>query len=255
MDGPLHERVAADLRRRISSGELPVGAAVPSESRLCEQWGASRGPIRQALATLRAEGLIGGGRGRPPVVRSRTMPQPFETFLSFSRWAAQMGRTPGQRTLEIARRPAPAEAADALRVEEGEPVVQLLRLRLLDGVPAMIERTTFTWAAGRLLFDFDCDRGSVFAYLSGRGVDLSRARHVIDAIVADEGDAALLTVAAGSALLRERRSTFSADGVPVEYSDDRYRPDLVSFTIDNAQHAHPALARGNPGDPARAAGP
>ncbi|MEV4176277.1 GntR family transcriptional regulator [Nonomuraea sp. NPDC049709] len=248
MDGHLHERVAADLRRRISSGDLPVGAAVPSESQLCEQWGASRGPIRQALATLRAEGLIGGGRGKPPVVRSHTMPQPFETFLSFSRWAERTGHTPGQRTVEIARRPATAEAADALSVDEGAPVVQLLRLRLLDGVPAMVERTTFVWSVGRLLFDFDCDQGSVFAYLSGRGVDLSRARHVIDAIVAGETDAALLAVSPGSALLRERRRTSSADGVPVEYSDDRYRPDLVSFTIDNSQQAHPALLRGSPDD-------
>ncbi|GII03846.1 GntR family transcriptional regulator [Planobispora takensis] len=256
MDGSLHERVASDLRRRISSGELPLGSAVPSESQLCEQWGASRGPIRQALATLRAEGLIGGGRGKPPVVRSRTMPQPFETFLSFSRWAAMTGRTPGQRTLEIARRPASPEACDALGLEEGEPVVQLLRLRLLDGVPAMVERTTFTWPVGRLLFDFDCDSGSVFAYLSERGVDLSTARHVIDAIVADETDAELLTVRAGAPLLRERRRTASADGEPVEYSDDRYRPDIVSFTIDNSQQAHPALLRspapsGLPAAPAR----
>ncbi|SDM63610.1 GntR family transcriptional regulator [Nonomuraea jiangxiensis] len=244
MDAPLHERVASELRRRISSGELPVGAAVPSESRLCEQWGISRGPIRQALATLRAEGLIGGGRGRPPVVRSQSVPQPFETFLSFSRWVELMGRTPGQRTLEIARRPATPEACDALGVEEGAPVVQLLRLRLMDDMPAMVERTTFVWSVGRLLFDFDCDSGSVFAHLSRCGVDLSRARHVIDAIATDETDAALLGVPLGSPLLRERRQTSSAGGEPVEFSDDRYRPDLVSFTIDNSQQAHPALLRG-----------
>ncbi|MCK2216966.1 GntR family transcriptional regulator [Actinomadura sp. ATCC 31491] len=249
MDGPLHERVAADLRRRISSGELPVGAAIPSESQLCEQWEASRGPIRQALATLRAEGLIGGGRGKPPVVRSQSMPQPIETFLSFSRWVRLMGRAPGQRTLEIARRPAGPEVCDALGLEEGEPVVQLLRLRLMDGVPAMVERTTFTWPVGRLLFDFDCDSGSVFAYLSSRGVDLSRARHVIDAVGADPTDAGLLEVAPGAPLLRERRQTSTGDGEPVEFSDDRYRPDLVSFTIDNSQQAHPALLRSPGGLP------
>ncbi|MFC7099509.1 GntR family transcriptional regulator [Nonomuraea rubra] len=198
MDAPLHERVASDLRRRISSGELPVGSAIPSESHLCEQWGISRGPIRQALATLRAEGLIGGGRGKPPVVRSQSMPQPFETFLSFSRWVELMGRTPGQRTLEIARRPATPEACDALGLEEGEPVVQMLRLRLMDGLPAMVERTTFVWSAGRLLFDFDCDSGSVFAHLSRCGVDLSRARHVIDAVAADDADAGLLGVPRGA---------------------------------------------------------
>ncbi|AQZ60673.1 Transcriptional regulator, GntR family [[Actinomadura] parvosata subsp. kistnae] len=243
MDAPLHERVASDLRRRISSGELSVGAAIPSESHLCEQWGISRGPIRQALATLRAEGLIGGGRGKPPVVRSQSMPQPFETFLSFSRWVQLMGRTPGQRTLEIARRPAGQEACDALGLEEGEPVVEMLRLRLMDDLPAMVERTTFVWPVGRLLFDFDCDSGSVFAYLSGRGVDLSRARHVIDAVGADDTDAALLGIPRGAPLLRERRQTSSAAGEPVEFSDDRYRPDLVSFTIDNSQQAHPALLR------------
>ncbi|GAA3670895.1 GntR family transcriptional regulator [Nonomuraea antimicrobica] len=254
MDAPLHERVASDLRRRISSGELPVGAAIPSESHLCEQWGASRGPIRQALATLRAEGLIGGGRGKPPVVRSQSMPQPFETFLSFSRWVELMDRTPGQRTLEIARRPAPPEVCDALGLEEGEPVVQMLRLRLIDEIPAMVERTTFVWPVGRLLFDHDCDSGSVFAYLSRCGVDLSRARHVIDAIGADETDAGLLGVGRGAPLLRERRQTSSAGGEPVEFSDDRYRPDLVSFTIDNSQQARPALLRTGPDDlpPARA---
>ncbi len=249
----MHERIASDLRRRIASGELPVGAAVPSESQLCEQWQASRGPVRQALAALRADGLIGGGRGKPPVVRSQAISQPFETFLSFSRWAEGMGRTPGQRTVEIARRPAPPEAADALGLDEGEPVVQLLRLRLLDGLPTMIERTTFTWAAGRLLFDYDCDSGSVYAYLSGRGVDLSTARHVIDAVPADETDAALLGIAPGAPLLRERRHAGSARGEPVEYSDDRYRPDLVSFTIENSQQAHPSLLRSpSPGDPPRA---
>ena len=240
---PLHQRLADDLRRRIATGELPVGAALPSEAQLCRQVGASRGPVRQALATLRAEGLIGGGRGKPPVVRAQPLAQPFETLLSFSRWARQIGREPGQRTLEIARRPAHREAADSLGLDEGEPVVQILRLRLLDGTPAMIERTTFVEPVGRLLFEADLDAGSIYAYLTHRGVDLAVARHVFDAVAADATDAALLGVPEGAPLLRERRRTASGAGEAQEYSDDRYRPDLVSFAIENAQQTRPALAR------------
>lgn len=243
MESPLHERIAADLRRRISDGELPIGAAVPSESQLREQWHASRGPVRQALATLRSEGMIGGGQGKPPVVRRQALSQPFETFLSFTRWARELGHTPGQRTIEVARRPAPSTVADELGIEEGDPVVQVLRLRLLDDRPTMIERSTFVEPVGRLLFDHDCDSGSIYAYLGSRGVDMSLAHHLVDAVAANETDGDLLGIAAGAPLLRERRRASSVDGTPVEYSDDRYRPDLVSFTIENSQRSQPSFAR------------
>ncbi|WP_052852581.1 GntR family transcriptional regulator [Streptomyces avicenniae] len=243
MDRPLHERIADDLRRRIASGELPVGATLPSEARLCEEWAASRGPVRQALGTLRAEGLIGGGRGRSPEVRTGQVPQPFDTLLSFSRWAERIGRVPGQRIQELALRPARREVADALAVDEGETVVELLRLRLLDGRPAMVERTVFVEHVGRLLFDFDLDSGSIYAYLIERGVELALARHVFDAVPADDTDARLLGVPAGTPLLRERRRAGSLAGEPYEFSDDRYRPDQVTFTIENAQQAPPMVGR------------
>ncbi|WP_436494753.1 GntR family transcriptional regulator [Actinokineospora sp. HUAS TT18] len=244
MGMPLHERIAADVRRQIASGELAVGAPVPSESQLCATWDASRGPVRQALATLRAEGLIGGGRGKPPVVRRQGLSQPFDTFLSFSRWVEGLGRTPGQRTMEVARRPATAEVADPLHIDEGAPVVQLLRLRLIDDRPTMVERSTFTEGAGRLLFDFDCDSGSIYAYLASCGIDITVAHHMIDAVAADATDSELLGVPVGAPLLRERRLARGAAGEEIEYSDDRYRGDMISFSIENSQQAAlPALVR------------
>src|SRR5262249_50711632 len=120
MAQPLHRQLADELRRRIASGALAVGDPLPSEAQLCAEFDVSRGTLRQPLATLRAGGAAGGGGGKPPVVRARPMAQPFETFLSFSAWANALGRTPGQRTLEVARRPAPPEAADGLGLEEGD---------------------------------------------------------------------------------------------------------------------------------------
>jgi GntR family transcriptional regulator len=234
MEAPLHRRIADELRHQIAAGQLPVGSALPSEAQLTARWSASRGTVRQALAALRAEGLIGGGRGRPPMVRGSVVPQPFETLLSFSRWAQDLGRAPGQRTLEIALRPAGREAADFLGIDPGEPLVELLRLRLLDGIPTMVERTTFVESVGRLLFDRDLDSGSVYAFLTAAGVQLATARHVFDALPADPQDAELLAVPSGAALLRERRCAYGPGGEPVEFSDDRYRPDLVTFTIENA---------------------
>lgn len=239
----LHLRIARDLRERVRCGELPVGAALPSESQLCRQWNASRGPVRQALSTLRAEGVITGGAGKPPVVCSAAVGQPFDTLLSYSAWAHAIGRTPGQRTIELSLRPADAHAAASVHVAEGAPVVHLLRLRLLDGRPAMLERATFVDRVGRLLLGFDCDSGSIWAHLQAHGVALATATHVIDAVGADAVDAAHLTVAEGAPLLRQRRTTRAADGDVVEYHDDRYLPGLISFTLENTLDARSGLAR------------
>jgi GntR family transcriptional regulator len=243
VEAPLHERVASDLRTRILSGDLPVGAAVPSEAELCLQWGGSRGPVRQALAALRAEGLISGGRGKRPTVRRREVAQPFDSFVSFSRWAQMLGLPPGQHTVEIARRRAPADVARHLEIPAGEPVVQLLRQRLLGGEPVMVERTTFVLAWGALLFEHDPDAGSIYEHLIGRGLPVGVARHTIDAVAADADDRDLLGVEIGAPLLRELRVAYTSEGDPFEFSDDRYRPDRVTFTIDNAPQGRPLFGR------------
>lgn len=125
-------------------------------------------------------------------------------------------------------------------------MVEVLRLRTLDDKPVMIERTVFVLEAGRHLFEFDPDSGSIFAFLSSRGVDLHAARHTFDALNADALDAELLCVPEGSALLRETRVTFSFDGTPLEYSEDRYLPSEVTFTVENTMQNRTAVVRALP---------
>jgi GntR family transcriptional regulator len=240
---PLHQRLADELRGRITSGTWPEGFQIPSEAELCREFEASRGTVRQALSALRKEGLILGGRGKQPVAGRAALSQPFTTFMSFTEWAGSIGRSPGQQTREIAKRPASADVAAQLGIREGEPVVEVLRLRLLGDTPAMVERTSFILSAGKLLFDFDTDSGSIFSYLKENGVDLSRGRHTIDAVAADSLDVELLGVQPGAPLLRERRLTSSATGEPIEYSDDRYVPGITNFTIENTSEHRANLVR------------
>ena len=242
MGTPLHRVVAAELRNRIRSGTIGVGESLPSEAELCREFSASRGPVRQALAALREEGLIGGGQGKRSVVLDAVPAQPFESFQSFTRRAELTGHVPGQRLQEIAlRRPDPV-VAGALQLEPDALAVQLVRLRLLDGQPAMLERMTFVESVGRPLLSADLDAGSIYALLIARGVDLHAARHTFDAVAADQRDAELLGVALGHPLLRERRLTTDSRGVPLEWSEDRYRSDVATVTVSNTRSSRDRIA-------------
>ncbi|GAS90786.1 GntR family transcriptional regulator [Mycolicibacterium brisbanense] len=238
---PRHAHVASELRQRIIRRDYLIGESLPTESALCTEFGVSRGPVRQALATLKNEGLIRLSQGKPAVVRSHDATQTLDTFTPFTQWAQRNGRTAGSRTVEVARRRASEPAQVALDLAATDFVVDVLRVRLLDGEPAMIERSTFIDSVGSLLFDFDTDSGSMTDYLAGRGVYFDSMEHILDAVAASDVDAENLGIAAGSPLLRERRTSRDQNGRVFEYADDRYRPELVAFSIVNAKTIDPRM--------------
>lgn len=57
------ELVAAELRRRIITGELALGESLPSEVKLMHQFGVSRPTLREAFRILESEQLIRVVRG------------------------------------------------------------------------------------------------------------------------------------------------------------------------------------------------
>jgi hypothetical protein len=124
--------------------------------------------------------------------------------------------------------PADVEMAAALRVEPGQPVHHLVRVRLADGEPLMIERTTFPAFVGSLVADVDLDRQSIYAELANHGVVFARARQ----LDASPADARLLDVPRHAPLLRVRRHSFAPDGTALEWSDDRYRADRITLAVE-----------------------
>jgi GntR family transcriptional regulator len=241
--GARHEEIADELRRAIDREEYTVGSLLPAETELAARYGVSRGTVRQAVAALTAEGLIGSRQGARRVVLASRRSQSFAELRSFAEWARAMGREATGRVVAQEYRPASKEDSTRLQLAAGTPVLHVLRVRGLDGEPVLLERTVYAdWISPTVesiepecpsvtqrLYD---DTGLVFAY----------GEHVIDAVAAGAQDAELLGVRRTSPLLRVRRVTTTREGRPVEWSDDRYRSDAVSFSVHNSIDNN-ALAR------------
>lgn len=230
MPEAVYTQIADELRSQIQTGVLRPGDDVPTESELAERWRTSRGPIRNALATLKSEGLIDTGRGRPARVVSQKASQAVDISVPFTRWARELGVTPGARTQELSLRRA-GDRAELLGVSPDDIIVSVVRLRLLDGRPTMLERLFFTEAVGRTLFAVDPDEISITEYLGSLGHPIVGLQHQIDAVAADEQDATLLQVPQGTPILRLSRISRDADGLIFEASEDRYLSEVVRFTV------------------------
>ncbi|MDA3147253.1 GntR family transcriptional regulator [Leucobacter sp. UCMA 4100] len=235
---PLHVQLYEEMIRRIRTGEWRAGDKVPSEKSLTEEFGTSRGPVRQAFAALRAEGMIIGGRGAPPRVQHTAPAQSFDTFMSFTEWARHLGYDPGQRLLHLDTIQATEAQARELQVLPDAPLVQVIRLRLLDERPAMLERSLYPYESGKDLLGADLHNNTIYQTLGAFGWAPVRARHVIDAIAAPALEAEQLQVSLGTPLLRVRRLAYDEHGTVLETADDRYLPSMSSFVVENTAATH-----------------
>ncbi len=92
--------MAAELRRRIVSGELEVGGdPLPSEGKLMSQFGVSRPTLREAFRILESEQLIrvlrgarGGARVLKPDPASQHATQESYSSPTAHRWLMCIGQ-------------------------------------------------------------------------------------------------------------------------------------------------------------------
>lgn len=230
----LYQDLAVRLRRAISDGTYPPGSQLPSEHELARAHGLARSTVRRALGVLAEDGVIASHQGARRTVLAQPRRQSFSRLRSFSRWARSIGEQPGGRVELLEQRAATETQARELGLAAGDPLVYLVRVRLLTGVPVMIERTAYAERAGLRLSFVDLERESISDRLEEHGIVFAHAEHTIDAVNATAEDARLLEIEPGHAILRERRRTTDPQGRPLEWSEDRYIGDAVAFTVRNS---------------------
>lgn len=76
----LAERVVVALRGKVLGGEFTPGQKLPTESQLTETFGVSRTVVREAIATLAADGLVEPRQGAGVFVMER----PTQAFAAIS---------------------------------------------------------------------------------------------------------------------------------------------------------------------------
>lgn len=229
---PGYRQVADDLRRRIAAGLIPPGALLPSESTLMQQHGVARGTVRDAVAQLRAEGLVITERGRGTYVRP-VLPVRRLGSDRYRRQIAQLaGAAPpespftadqgvGWSALELDRVFAEVPADDELAVLFGvEPGTTLLERRFLfrtHGVPQQMSVSILPLdlVAGTPVADPDREPwpGGTIAQMHTLGLTVTGIREVVRARMPSTQEATALHISAGVPVVVITRQMYAGDRV------------------------------------------
>jgi GntR family transcriptional regulator len=224
-----YQHVQEQLAEEIERGGRRPGSRLPPERALAEHFGVSRVTLRRALGELARAGVVERS-GTGWMVASATIGEPPNALMSFSEMAASRGLTPGGHVLQRHTRPATIDEAEALGLAPGAPLLELERLRSMDGVPILIDRTRVPLSLAPGLDHLDLEGRSLYEVLEEHfGMRATAARFTVEAIAADERRARLLGLERGQPLLRCQQQTEDETGRRIELCEMVYRGDRYRF--------------------------
>ena len=225
---PLYHRVYRQIAEEIESGGLNPGDRLPSERWLCDELGVSRATVRRALEELVADGLV-ETRGRGSFVAGEALAEPPNALMSLSELGRSRGLEASARVLAREVRPATIDEAEAFQIAPGAELLDLHRLRMLDGMPISLDHNRVPL---RLLPDaaeIDFATGSLYDALERHGHAPARADYQIEARAAEGEQADLLGLDPGAPVLLTTTIALSEDGRIVDMGRTVYRADRYRF--------------------------
>ena len=226
----LRHSLASELRARIRAGEWRPGERMPSEPELARTSTVSRSSMRAAITLLEEEGYVRRRHGSGTYVTHRpALQNDLGRNFGVSTQIASTGARPGTAEQRTGAVPAPAGVAEALGVEEGEPVCELRRVRTANG-RRVVDVTD--WCRIEHIAPEDLPAvDSIYAALEERGLTIDHGVAHLTPHNADGELADRLEVPTGTLLLTIDQVDRTADGVAVLVSREHHLADAFTFTL------------------------
>ncbi len=230
---PRYYQLKEILEKRIQAGEFQPDDQFPTDEKLCDEYGLSRGTVRRAIDMLVEEGRLRREQGRGTFVTVPLLTQIFFRLSSFDEEMRQRGRTPSTRLLHLKVIPASEPVAADLELGVGEDVIEITRLRLADCQPIALETRYLAYKICPDLLHEDLEKQSIHNLLIDKyNIPLIRARHMIEAHVLTAREAKVLQARTGSAGFFVSRVTYTLNDRPVTRYQIVYRGDEYRFTAE-----------------------
>ncbi len=229
---PYYKQLAELLLQEIDVQQAKgEGFQLPSENELAERHGLSRATVRHALDELAREGRIYTQKGVGSFAPARRVEQDLTALVSTTEDMRKRGWNLVTQVLGLQRRAASGGVAAALGLAPATAVFELRRLRIVDDAPLSLQ-TTYLPVSLCPTLEQDDLTGSLYHLLESRySLRLWTARETVRARSATNEEAEALAVPPGSPVLYAERTTYAADGQPVEYLEAVWRGDRYDFKV------------------------
>ncbi len=228
---PLYDLIEDNFRELITSGVLSSGNSIPSEWELSDLYGVSRLTVRRALDDLARQGWLERRHGVGTFVSHPTVTHIAPSKLSFTEQMRSIGRLPSSKLVHIRIIPAEAGLAARLKLQEGESVIEIMRVRLADAEPILLETTYLSQSRFPGLEQTEeLAYASLYEMLGSHYQTYVTAMdQILEPVLLTRSEAKYLEAQVGAPAIKSEVVALTREGDPIEYSWSVTRGDKCKF--------------------------
>ena len=220
------------LRKKIETGEWPIGSKIPTEDDLCKMFNVSRITVRTALMELVRQGYLKRQQGKGTFIFRNIVSDSPTMLTSLHDVLFEKG---GQVATAILARSVIVPTGDLsrkLHLPTDSPVIYLRRLLSIDGEPGILQESYLPYHLCPLLLKEDLEHDSLFHVVEKKyGIKLTRVEHHIEITFLSAEESTIIGLSEGAPAILLHQYFFSGDTV-VMYTRSIKRTDKFTFLIN-----------------------
>ncbi len=238
---PYYIQLMELLKEQIAHKKWQPGEQIPGEQDLGDTYNISRTVVRQALRELELEGIITRRKGKGTFVAEPKISEGLVHKLTgFYQDMVERGLKPVTRVLHQTVAPASEKVAGFLSVTPGTDVIDIQRLRYINDEPIQLVTTYIPYHIFPPLATVDLTQRSLYEFLESEGgIFLARGVRTIEAVLANETEAAWLGIERGAPLLMLDSISYGETNIPIEYYHALHRGDRSRFEVELVRMSDP----------------
>jgi len=228
---PLYDLIEQNLRELILRGQLEMGETIPSEWELADLYGVSRLTVRKAVDNLTRQGWLIRRHGVGTFVDHPTITEISPSKLSFTEQMRAIGRMPSSRLISLKVVAVELEVATMLKLEQGDPAVEIVRVRLADDEPILLETSYLSQKRfPGLETATELTSSSLYEWLSTHyQTKVTVMDQTFEPVLLKDDQAQYLETQPGAPALLSKVRAYTNEAEPIEYSWSVTRGDQCRF--------------------------
>lgn len=230
-----YKMIADEIRNRIINKIYDSSKPLPEQEKLAAEFETSRVTIKKALDLLFVEGLVYSIQGSGTFVRKNAL-QMSKLDSRADEYTGLTGQMKGKGEISSViisfdvRFPDEDEC-EKLMITKNKPIYDIIRFRLLDDEPYLIEHTKMPVDVIPDLTE-EVLHQSIYEYIKhDLGLKIGGANRRIRADKPDEFDKKYLKCNECEPVLEVNQVVYLDSGVPFEYSRTRHRYDMGDILV------------------------